>query len=111
MSLPNFDKETLKKPLAYNPVNKEYIYYNDIISGKEDIVFLDQLSMADKKLLIIERLNQGPDFTMQAMSEKPYTRDRLIQAIIDDEDMGRMTMEAEISMLNDLLKRIADHLK
>ena len=111
MSLPEFDKENIKKPLCYNPKNQKFIYYNDIISGKENIVFLDDLSIFDKKLLVIERLKQGPDFTMQTISGMPYNRNDIIQAILSDKEIGKMTLEAEISMLNDLLKRIAVNLK
>jgi hypothetical protein len=110
MPLPKLDSESAKKPLCYNPEKQKFIYYDDIISGKEKIVFPNELSDSEKKLLIIERLKQGPDFTMQAISGKPYNRDDIIRAIQNDEEIGRMTVEAETSMLNDLLRIISDNL-
>jgi len=111
MPLPELDSDSAKKPLCYNSEKQKFIYYDDIVSGKENIVFLDELSASEKKLLIIERLKQGPDFTMQSISGLPYHRDDVIRAIQNDEEIGKMTVEAETSMLNDLLKRIAVNLK
>lgn len=111
MSLPEFDKETLKKPLGYNPTTKKFIFYQDILSGKDSIVYPEELSMAEKKILVIERLKRGPDFSMQSMSGGAFSRNDVIEAIVNDQKIGQMSMEAELSMLNDLLKRIAEHLK
>jgi len=110
MSLPKFDKETLKKPLCFDPSARKFIYYEEILTGKEKIVFIEDLSKSEKKLLLIERLKKGPQFSMQTMSGKPLSREDLIQAVLEDEEIGRMALEAEMSMLSDLLNRIAGQL-
>ncbi|MBP6873012.1 MAG: hypothetical protein KBC43_13465 [Bacteroidales bacterium] len=96
-----------KQPLCYDPDRMKFIYYDELVSGQEEIIFPDSLSREDQKKLITERLKKGPDDTVQSISGMPYTRDDLIHAIENDEDMGNMTMEAELIMLRDLLRLIA----
>lgn len=110
MSLPILDKESLKKPLCYNPEKKKFLYYSDIVSGKKKIVYPDSLSQDDLKLLVIERLRKGPEFTMQSISGAPFNREETMEAIRADEETGLMTMEAEASMLTDLLQLIEENL-
>lgn len=96
-----------KQPLCYDPGRKKFIYYEELISGIEEIIFPQSLKREDQKLLVEERLRSGPSFTVQAISGMPYTRDELVQAIDKEDDMGRMTIEAELSMLKDLLEKIS----
>lgn len=110
MALPVLDKETLKKPLCYNPEKKKFLYYSDLVSGKKKIVYPDALSQEDLNLLVIERLRKGPDFTMQSISGGAFTRDDTIDAIRNNEETGLMTVEAEASMLTDLLQLIEENL-
>ena len=110
MSLPILDNQSAKKPLGYNPLSERFLYYSDIISGREKIVYPISLSQSDKKMLIIERLKKGPDFTMQSISGNPYTRNDIIKAVNDNDEVGIMTLEAEISMLNDLLTKISENI-
>ena len=110
MSLPVLDSQSAKKPLSYDPLINKFIYYHDIVSGKEKIIYPKSLSLTDKKLLIIERLKTGPDYTMQSISGHPYTRNDIIEAVRCGDEVGKMTLEAEISMLDDLLKRISENI-
>jgi hypothetical protein len=110
MTLPKIDSRTQKKPLCYDPGRKKFIFYNEITSGKEKIIPVEKLDLSDKKLLIVERQKKGPDYTIQAISGIPYTRDDVVRAILRDEDLGKMTMEADLSMLKDLLNEIQRNL-
>lgn len=111
MALPKLDNLSLRKPLSYDRKRHKFIYYNDLISGDEKIIFMDDLSIEEKKTLIIERIKQDPNYTIQSISGIAYSRDDIIQAIQTNDDIGKMTLEAETSMLNDLLKNIAMNLK
>jgi hypothetical protein len=110
MPLPKIDPSSQAKPLAYDPARKKFIYYDEIVSGREKIVPVDALSEADFKKLVVERLRAGPDFRMQAISGPPYGRDQVIAAIERDEPDGRMTLEAEKSYLIEFLAEIQENL-
>jgi len=100
-----------KRPLCYDPRRKKFIFFREITSGKEKIIPLENLSLDDKKLLVVERQKTGPDYRVQSMSGMPYTRDDVVKAILKDEEFGRMTVEAEVSMLKDLLSEIQRNLE
>jgi hypothetical protein len=91
------------KPLCYDPARKKFIFYDEIVSGKENIIPLDTLSENDLKKLVIERHRTGPDYKVQAISGPPYSRDEVIQAIKQNEPFGLVTVAAEISYLKGLL--------
>lgn len=110
MGLPKIDNRNIHKPLCYDPKRKKFITFNEIVSGKEKIVLIEDLSLDDVKKLVIKRIEVGPEFTMQPMSGTPMTKKDIITAIINDNEIGRMTIEAEVSMLKDLLRNIANNL-
>jgi hypothetical protein len=106
MTLPEVDAENQKKPLCYDPSRARFIYYQDIVSGKAEIVPVETLSEADFAKLVLERLRVGPDFTVQAMSGPPMSRDDVVRAVQRGEEFGRMTVDAERSYLREVLARI-----
>ena len=110
MAFPKIDPSNLRKPLCYDPLRKKFITYREIVSGKEKIVPLDKLTPDEKKMLVVERQIKGPDYTMQSMSGMPYTRDDVVKSILKNDELGKMTVEAELSMLKDLLQEIEKNL-
>ena len=111
MPLPKIEGENLKKPLCYDPGRKKFILFEDLVSGQEKVIPLGELSQDELKKLVVERQRRGPDYTVQAMSGPPYTRDDVVKAIEHDEPFGRVTMEAEVSYLQELLDQIRANLK
>jgi hypothetical protein len=112
MPMPKIDAQNRKRPLCYDPVRGKFIYFDEIVTHKEEIVPPARLSEADLKKLVMERWRTLPaDTTSQAISGPPYPRDELIRAIEQDEPFGRMTVEAEKSSLTDLLEQIRRNLK
>ena len=110
MALPVIDRSNLRKPLCYDPQRKKFITYREITTGKEKIVPLEKLSQEEMKMLVVERQLKGPDYTMQAISGMPYTRDDVVKSILKEDEVGQMTMEAELSMLKELLHQIEKNL-
>jgi hypothetical protein len=94
------------KPLCYDPGRSVFIYYDDLISGKEKVIPLDVLSHDQLKMLIIERNKVGPDYKVATLTGQFYSRDDVVKAIAAQTDFGRMTVQAEASMLSNLLKQI-----
>jgi hypothetical protein len=111
MTLPEKDKENLRKPVCYDPAKKKFITIEEIASGKENVIPVDTLAEADFKKLVIERQRVGPDYKVQAISGPPFSRDDVIKAIEQDEPFGRMTLEAEKSYLRDFLSKIQQNQK
>jgi len=110
MALPEINEQNRKKPLCYDPERKKFIYFDEIVSGKERIIPVDELSEADLKKLIIERHRAGPDYKVQAISGPPLTRDDVVEAIQKDQDFGLVTVQAEKSYLRDFLNRLQQKL-
>lgn len=110
MALPKIDRHNLRKPLCYDPRRKKFITFREITTGKEKIVPLEKLSQEEMKMLVVERQLKGPDYTMQAISGMPYTRDDVVKSILKEDEVGQMTMEAELSMLKELLHQIEKNL-
>jgi len=110
MSLPKIDRRNLRQPLCYDPRRKKFITFREITSGKEKIIPLEKLSLEEMKMLVVERQLKGPDYTMQSISGMPFTRDDVVKSILKGDDIGKMTLEAEVSMLKDLLQTIEKNL-
>lgn len=110
MAMPNLDPGSEKKPLGYDPVREKFIYYDEIVSGKEKIIPVETLTEGDFKILMIERLRSGPDFRMQSMNGPLYNREQIIAAIAGDVPEMRQFIEAERSYLRELLQKIKDTL-
>lgn len=111
MPLPNITGQNLKKPLCYDPSRKKFILFDDIVSGRERIVPLESLTADERKQLVIERQRQGGDYTAQAISGPPHSRNDVITAIERDDAFGNVTVEAEVSYLKELLEQIQAHLR
>jgi len=107
MTLPSIDDANAKKPLCYDPIRKKYITYYEIVSKQEKIIPIEELSSLELKLLVIERQKTGPDYSVQSISGPSLSRNDVIDAIISDDPIGRMTVEAERAYLHDLLNQIA----
>jgi hypothetical protein len=106
MPMPEIDAANIKKPLCYDPEREQFIFFDEIKSGKEKIISLDALSDADLKRLVVERQRAGPDYTVQAISGPPMSRDDVVKAIEQDEPFGSITFEAETSYLRWILSEI-----
>jgi hypothetical protein len=111
MGMPVLEPRNQKQPLCYDPRRKKFIFFGEIATGAEKIIPVESLSEDEAKLLVIERQKTGPNYTMQSISGKPVTRDEMVEAIRKNEEIGNMTVEAEISMLKDLLLEIGKNLK
>jgi len=105
-SLPDIKGANRLKPLGYDPKTQKYILYDDIISGKAEIVPLEKLTDEQLKNLIAERQRVGPDYTMANLNGEMRTRDEIVQEILNETDFGKMIIHAEKSYLTDFLKQI-----
>jgi hypothetical protein len=105
------DRPSQKKPLCYDPVLDKFIYYQEIITGKEKIIPVDSLSDDDFKKLVIKRVRSGPEITGGPMTSPFHSRENTIKAIKDNTKFGQQTLEAEKSILRDLLAEIERNLE
>ena len=97
--------------MCYDPKRHKFILYDELISAKEQIVPLEQLTHKQLKKLIIERNHRGPDYRIQwGFSGQAYSRDDMIKEMMAETDVGKAAMEAEISYLKDLLKQMKENL-
>jgi hypothetical protein len=111
MGMPQIKGPDRNKPLCYDPGRGKFITFDEIISGKEQIVPLERLSDEDLKLLVIERQRVGPDYRVQAMSGPLMSRDDVVEAILRGEPFGLATIEADSSHLRNLLAQIKENLR
>ncbi len=109
-TLPDIKGPDRQKPLCYDPNRDLFIKFDDLITGKEQIVPIESLTHDQLKKLIVERNRVGPDYTMSTLTGKTYTRDDVIKEIIEQTDFGKMAVEAEAMHLSDLLKQIEEAL-
>ena len=110
-SLPNIPASDSHKPLCYDPQRNLFITYDDILSGKEQIIPLKNLTHDQLKKLIIKRNQIGPDYKISSLNGQVYTRDDVVQAIEKESDFGKLSLNAEKSMLSDLLVDIQQSLQ
>ena len=108
--MPVLSRRNLEQPLCYDPGRKQFIFYRDIISGKEKIIPIESLEEGDLKMLVLERLKRGPDFTIQSLSGLPHGREEVMDAIRSGDKSGKMAVEAERLMLIDLLYSLEKNL-
>ena len=111
MAMPDPGPEGRRRPLCYDPQREKYILYDEIVAGAEKIIPVEHLSESDLKKLVIKRWSVLPaGKTVQSISGPPYSRDDVIRAIERDEPFGKMTVQAEKSMIHDLLEEIERNL-
>lgn len=111
MPMPEIDEENRKRPLCYDPEREKFIFFDDIVSGKEKIIPVKTLSESDLKKLVIERWRSlSPKTKVQAISGQPFFRDDVIRAIKQDKPFGKDTLEAEMIALSELLDIIQQNL-
>ena len=111
MGIPKIEGPDRRKPLCYDPRRQKFITFDEILSGEEPIVPLDDLGSEDLKRLVIERQRVGPDYRVRSMSGPVMTRNDVIAAIERGEEFGRATIEADASHLRDLHAQIAEAMK
>ncbi len=111
MSLPEIRGEDRMKPVCYDPARRLFITIDDLLSGREKIVPLSTLSEEERRLLVIRRQELGPDYTVQAVSGTPMSRDDVISAIRRNDGFGAAAVEAELSYLKGLLELLAGEIK
>ena len=112
MTLPKIDDANRKKPLCYDPARGKFIYFDDIVSGREAIVPIESLSPQDQKKLVIERLRAGPESVVYpGFSGQPLTRNDQIKEITENTPFGQTSVEAETNYLRELLQQIRTGLK
>jgi len=100
-----------QKPLCYDPKRDKFILFDELVSGKEQIVPLEQLTREQIKKLVVERNLRGRDYTAQwGFGGPKYPRDAMLQEIIDETDVGKQAIEAEISQLSDILRQIEENM-
>jgi hypothetical protein len=110
--LPDITGPDRYKPLTYNTDRKKFIYYDELIEGKERIVPLQELSAEQKKQLVIERNRVGSDYTMQdGFSGPARSGDDVAKEIEADSDFGKEAVIAELAALSELLKKIEEGLQ
>lgn len=105
--LPDIQGPNRLKPLTYDPERGKFILYDELLSGKERIVPVERLSHEDVKKLIVERNRVGPAYTIRDLNGALLTREDVVQAIESETPFGKITLDAEISYLAELLKQIA----
>lgn len=109
--LPEITGPDRQKPLCYDPERNKFIYFDEIITGKEKIVPLEKLNHEQLKKLVVERNRAGPDYIVQVLSGAKYSRDDVIKEIRKQSEFGKMSIQAEVSYLSDLLKQIEEALQ
>jgi hypothetical protein len=102
----DFSRLEQKKPLCYDPERERFIYFKEIVSGKEKIVPLEKLTHDQIKKLIVKRNRTGPDYTVSTLTGEKRTRDEVVNEIEKESAFGIMTIEAEKDHLSGLLKQI-----
>lgn len=102
----------LPKPICYDAKRDKFITEKEVINGSEELITLETLTPDDIKKLVIARLQRADKgTTMQAISGIPYSPDEVIQAIEQDDDFGRMMIEAEMSYLKQRFEEISKLIK
>ncbi|MCW4048412.1 MAG: hypothetical protein NWE89_01615 [Candidatus Bathyarchaeota archaeon] len=119
-SLPKLSDEAKKKPIGYNPETQRFIYYDDVVDGREPVTPLTELSEQDKTKLILERLRTDMEAEEKNLAGKSKVamgfegpvldKKQLMEQVKAQTSFGRIHLNAEISYINDLLATIEEAL-
>jgi hypothetical protein len=102
--LPEIKGLARKKPVCYDPEKNSFITIDDLEANKAQIVPLDILTSEQLKRLVIERNRVGEDYKLQAdWTEPAKSPNDIIEQIEADTELGRVTVEAEVSYLRNRL--------
>lgn len=93
-------EEAKAKPLSYNPLTKNFIYYDDVAAGKQKIYSLSKLDNDSRKKLSIKRYKASEtDSIISTLNGEDYTIKDIVTEIEKETAIGLNFLNLDINYL------------
>jgi hypothetical protein len=99
MDLPPIVESAKSRPLSYNPRTDQFIYYDDVRSGKKKIYPLEKLTSEQLLKLAIERQLTNVPSTTAVLQSQTYTNEQVAEEMRAQSKFGKHMFKADIDYL------------
>lgn len=101
LNLPFIIESAKKRPLGLNPINHQFVYYDELQSGVSKLIPLNKLDDSSSKKLIIERYRTLDNKTLTSFIDgKNYSINEIINEINNASKVGNAFKTMELNYLN-----------
>jgi hypothetical protein len=98
MELPPIVESAKSRPLSYDPRTDEFIYYDDLRSGKK-IYPLEKLTHEQLLKLAIERQLSNVPSRTTVLKGQTYTNEQIAEEVRAESKFGKQMFEADLNYL------------
>ncbi len=106
--LPAIVESVKQRPLGYNPLTNEFIYYDNVAAGKQKLYPINKLSLPQLQKLAIERtLTNIPSQTV-TLNGEVFSNEQLADEIKKQSKIGKQIFDTDINYLNYFLSTFPD---
>ncbi len=100
ITLPPIAEEAKVKPLSYNPLNSQYIYYDKVAKGEQKIYPITNLEKVSRIKLAIKRYQSSEENTLlSTLNGESYTKDKIVQEIERGTQVGDNFVSLDLNYL------------
>jgi hypothetical protein len=99
MKLPPIVDSAKTRPLSYDPRTDEFIYYDDVASGKKKIYQPEKLTHEQLLKLAIERQLTNLPSATTVLTGETYTNEQVAKEMRAQTKFGKQMFEADIDYL------------
>jgi len=99
MELPAIIESAKSRPLSYDPRADEWIFYDDVRSGKKKIYPLEELTPEQQRNLAIERQLRNARATTAVLGPQTYTNEQVAEEMRNQTKLGKQLLQADLNYL------------
>ena len=99
MDLPPIVESTKSRPLSYDPLRDEFIYYDEVQQGEKKLYPLERLSSEQKLKLAIERQLANPPTTTAVLDKRVFSNEEVAEEMRAHTKFGEQMFRSDINYL------------
>jgi hypothetical protein len=100
ISLPPIAQEAKAKPLSYNPLTCEFIYYDKVASGEQKIYPFSRLEKDARNILAIKRyLSSEENMMVSTLNGETYSKEDIVKEIEKGTSVGQSFVSLDLNYL------------
>jgi hypothetical protein len=100
ITLPTIAEEAKAKPLSYNPLNKEFIYYDKVARGEQKIYPVVKLDPQTRVKLSIKRYECSEEnMLVSTLNGETYSKNKIVMEITQGTAIGMNFLSLDLNYL------------
>jgi len=101
ITLPPIAEEAKAKPLSYQPLTSEFIYYHKVAEGEQKIYPLGKLDKVSRLKLAIKRYQSSEENTLvSTLNGERYSKEKIVNEIEQGTSVGESFLSIDLNYLD-----------